>query len=449
MTDSEHLKAYAESNSDEAFSNLVHAHMELVYSAALRQDRDPHLADDVTQAVFIILSRKAKVLKPDTILPAWLLRTTRYAAMNARLLRARREKHERKAAEMASNERAAGESPWNDIAPLLDEALAKLAARDHDAVVLRFFSNKSAAEIGALMGIGEIAARKRVSRAIERLRKLLTDRGGIIASEAALAALTASRAFNTPSDLHATVVSRTGSTSACTIAARTLRTMRFRSLRPLAVTASAALLTGAVALVLSAQISAAPPATARTSATTRTTTAPAATQAADDWKTVPIPVNEAFFQAVAAGDRPKVQNLLDIYPALINARPAGKRTGDWDSATALAVACWEDKPDVLQVLIDAGADLESVDPVFGASALNWAAWFARPQCTRLLLDAGAQVNHPNKYGAPALPTLMAGKNKKFPNDPRWIATPEQRAEVETLLKQRRPQRPATHSTTRP
>jgi len=104
MTDDmELVREYARHNSDEAFGALVSRHVNLVYSVALRSVRDPHLAGEITQAVFIILARKADLLGPKTILPGWLCRTARYASANALTIQRRRQRREQEA-HIASND---------------------------------------------------------------------------------------------------------------------------------------------------------------------------------------------------------------------------------------------------------------------------------------------------------------------------------------------------------
>ena len=59
---------------------------------------------------------------------------------------------------------------WERIHPMLDEALDELGRTDRDALVLRFFDQRSLAEVGHALGSNEEAARKRVARALEKLR---------------------------------------------------------------------------------------------------------------------------------------------------------------------------------------------------------------------------------------------------------------------------------------
>ena len=175
------LREYATGNSETAFAALVERHIHLVYSVALRQVRDPHLAEEVTQAVFIILARKAGSLGDNIILPGWLCRVARYASAKAVRTQLRRQRREQEAFMQSILDRGGDASSqpeiWKQIAPLLDHALDKLSRKDHDALVLRFFQKKNFADVGAALGASEDAAKMRVSRALEKLRRFFHQRG--------------------------------------------------------------------------------------------------------------------------------------------------------------------------------------------------------------------------------------------------------------------------------
>src|SRR5512134_1101151 len=145
------LREYARGHSEEAFATLVTRHIDLVYSAALRQVGNHHQAEEITQAVFVILARKARSLGPGTVLAGWLFRTARLTTANYLRTEIRRARREQEAFMQSEPTENSGD-PWQEVAPLLNDAIAALAEGDRDAIVLRFLQGKDYKQVAAALG---------------------------------------------------------------------------------------------------------------------------------------------------------------------------------------------------------------------------------------------------------------------------------------------------------
>jgi RNA polymerase sigma factor (sigma-70 family) len=226
-SDGDLLRCYALSGAQADLAALVHRYVDLVYSAARRRLGDAHWAQDVTQQVFIVLMRKGRQLRPETVLASWLLTVTALECQNVKKAETRRARRERKVAQMKpeaggqSNEGAAHSTAadWAELAPHVDAALDSLSAGDREAVVMRYFLNRSYGEAAAVLGASEGSVRQRVHRGLAKVRKLLGARG-VITTEAALtAALLAHAVESAPATVGAATVAAVGSAAAGTTTA--------------------------------------------------------------------------------------------------------------------------------------------------------------------------------------------------------------------------------------
>ena len=209
MAKDELLDRYVKENAESAFAEIVTRHLNLVYSTALRHVRSPHLAEEVTQSVFIDLSRQSGRIRSGTSLVAWLHVVARRTAVDAIRRESRRRANESSAALFAGGDADAVENdpPWIEIESLLDEAVEALNPTDRTAILLRFFEDRSFQEVANVLGSTDDAAQKRVSRALERIRRYLSRRG-VRVTAAGLSGSLATHAMQTaPSALNATITS--------------------------------------------------------------------------------------------------------------------------------------------------------------------------------------------------------------------------------------------------
>lgn len=198
------LRRYTREHSQEAFATLTARYLNMVYAVCLREVPDPALAQDAAQAVFLVLARTAPSFRSRTALPGWLFRTARFTAQNARTREERRRRYEKAAAqEYAAMETPTGAEVWAEIEPLLNQSLAALRETDRACLLLRFFQEQSFAEVGASLGLSEEAARKRVTRALDKLRQFFVKEGVAIPAAALAVLLTAHAAKAAPPPLAA------------------------------------------------------------------------------------------------------------------------------------------------------------------------------------------------------------------------------------------------------
>jgi RNA polymerase sigma factor (sigma-70 family) len=204
VDDQQLLRRYAD-GSETAFTELVARHLPLVYSASLRQTGgDAHLAEDIAQRVFVDLARKAGSLPAGTVLAGWLHRATRYSVLQ--LLRAERRRQAREQESFSVDTPIPeADHDWEQVRPWIDETLDQMNPLDRDALLLRFFEQRSLKEIGAALGTGEDAARKRVARALDKLRELLAFRGVTTSVSALSLAMAAKGIQSAPASLAGTI----------------------------------------------------------------------------------------------------------------------------------------------------------------------------------------------------------------------------------------------------
>ena len=202
------LADYARTGSEAAFAQLVARHIHLVHSAARRYTGNEAQAEEITQAVFLILARKAGGLSKSVALSGWLYQTARLTAANALKAEQRRQSREQEAYMESkfyeadpARPGAATADVWREIAPLLDEAMGKLGATDRTVLVLRFFEGRTNAETAAALGLAEGAVQRRGLRALEKLRANFARQGVTHTAQAIAGTVTQNAVMFAPAGL--------------------------------------------------------------------------------------------------------------------------------------------------------------------------------------------------------------------------------------------------------
>jgi RNA polymerase sigma factor (sigma-70 family) len=266
LDDNALLQEYVEHDSEAAFAAIVARHVNKVYSVALRHTLRPHQAEGITQAVFVILAKKSRQLSKAVVLSGWLYQTARLAALTfirGEIRRADREKEAHMQVVLDQSE----PDLWPQIAPALDEAMAGLSEADRNAIVLRYFDNKSMREVGTVLGTTENAAKMRLTRAVEKLRTFFAKRGVTLSAGVLVASISANSVQAAPSVLAAAILAATakGAVVASTVTALvngTIKTILMTTVQKTLIAAtvivalSAGIYEGRQASLLQAQVTA-------------------------------------------------------------------------------------------------------------------------------------------------------------------------------------------------
>jgi RNA polymerase sigma factor (sigma-70 family) len=261
--DAELLRQFVQQGSQQAFATLMRHHLPFVYATCKRELNNAEMAQDAAQVVFLILARKASTLRNRTALAAWLFQTARFVSQDIRKKEQRRMFQEQQILQQSIPTQQSHEMLWNQIDPMLNRTLAALNRVERDAILLHYMDGMTLRETSAALGLTEGAARMRISRALEKMRRYL-GKAGVTLSVATLAVVLekgrAYAALQPPETLSRLISEQAGDMLMQTLAApRTVqlaqgvqRTMQTRIWRSAAtITVSVAVIIGGVKLVRS------------------------------------------------------------------------------------------------------------------------------------------------------------------------------------------------------
>jgi RNA polymerase sigma factor (sigma-70 family) len=209
----------------------------------------------VTQSVFTDLARKARTvsanLSPEASFVGWLYRGTRFAARDLHRNQTRRTQRERRTMEQLD---PAPETTrdWEQLRPVLDDAMSELDDTDREAVLLRYFKNHNLRTVGETLGISDDAAQKRVSRAVERLREIFAKRGVTVGTSGLAVAISTNAVQAAPVSLATTISTIAIASTACS-GVTTLTILKIMSMTKLKVGIITALVAAGITIPLVVQ----------------------------------------------------------------------------------------------------------------------------------------------------------------------------------------------------
>jgi RNA polymerase sigma factor (sigma-70 family) len=190
-TDAQLLERFRARREEAAFAALLHRHGPMVLGVARRLLRQEQDAEDVFQATFLLLARKAGSIRKREAVGSWLHGVAHRLAAEARGQGARRQARERAGAMRQNQTSPAG--AWQELEEVLDQALARLPEKYREAVVFCCLEGKTQEEAARHLGCPLGTVRSRLARGRELLRKQLAA-GGVPLSAAALATFLAAGA---------------------------------------------------------------------------------------------------------------------------------------------------------------------------------------------------------------------------------------------------------------
>jgi RNA polymerase sigma factor, sigma-70 family len=179
VNDQQLLAAYLEGN-ERALETLVQNYYPLVVATATRATRDPQLAQDIAQTVFLIFARKARRLVREVSLPGWFMRTAQFVSRDALKKVARRSYYETASGTGLGKVTEAHEVTGAEL--LLTEALLALSPKEQVCVLARFYDEHAMEKIARDHGISEDAAQKRIERGLKKMRSFFARRGFRVAA---------------------------------------------------------------------------------------------------------------------------------------------------------------------------------------------------------------------------------------------------------------------------